>query len=402
MNTTAINIAADKLSEISAGVLANKSRASFSGDAFLQIINAMVANMQQGAMQTGTQSDSIISALLAGGKDDERSNELLANFAAMFNANPALLSADMFGALGGTSSQQDLFSSVSGSSGTSLFGSPLLSQTLAALTPSESQSAGISDPLLAGALGQSTFADAISALQGGNPMQNEAVGGLSLDGLPDIVASQFTKGSNEAIGLDTQLEYASTIAQAKKLLETQSGAQEMSADAQQNAAGAASSLPQVQTHKSIADYELNEGAPEIKDQIQKSLAANLAKGANEFTLKLKPDSLGEITVRLVEKDGGMTLRIITENAQTAKRINSELASLEAAVKPMNVEVHEAVTNSEASQTAGYSQQSFAQGQFTNEQGHPGHPNTGAQFQELVNVSESAQPSYNDGEIDTYV
>ena len=72
-------------------------------------------------------------------------------------------------------------------------------------------------------------------------------------------------------------------------------------------------------------------------------------GKREFTLKLKPESLGEITVKLIEKAGKMSLTISAASAQTARLINSDLSALREAVRPMQVEVHEAVTEAPQSE-----------------------------------------------------
>jgi len=81
----------------------------------------------------------------------------------------------------------------------------------------------------------------------------------------------------------------------------------------------------------------------IAEQIRTGLAQRLGEGKNEFTMKLRPEKLGEITVKLIEESGKMTLRIEAARSETARLINSDLTALKEAVGPMQVEVHEAVT-----------------------------------------------------------
>lgn len=82
--------------------------------------------------------------------------------------------------------------------------------------------------------------------------------------------------------------------------------------------------------------------PRLLEQLKTGLKEHLNLGENEFTMKLKPEALGEITVKLTEKAGKTTLTIVTASAQTAKLINADLSALREAVRPMQVEVREAI------------------------------------------------------------
>jgi len=103
-------------------------------------------------------------------------------------------------------------------------------------------------------------------------------------------------------------------------------------------------------------------------QISTGIAQRLREGRSEFVVKLRPEKLGAITVRLIEESGKMTLRIEAARAETAKLINSDLSSLREAVSPMQVEVHEAVTAApESSQAAFHQLGAGWQQQFANNQ-----------------------------------
>ena len=82
--------------------------------------------------------------------------------------------------------------------------------------------------------------------------------------------------------------------------------------------------------------------PGIPDQILLRLSGNLSAGKGEFVMKLIPEGLGEITVKLLAKEGRTTLRIITASAETARLINQDIQALQDALKPIRVEVREAV------------------------------------------------------------
>ncbi len=83
-------------------------------------------------------------------------------------------------------------------------------------------------------------------------------------------------------------------------------------------------------------------APALQDQIANGIKENLSLQKTEFTIKLNPESLGEITVKLIEDDGNKTLQIFAAGAKTAGLINDELNGLREALRPMQVEVKDTV------------------------------------------------------------
>lgn len=81
-------------------------------------------------------------------------------------------------------------------------------------------------------------------------------------------------------------------------------------------------------------------------QITEQLYSGLASGKSEFTIRLKPETLGEVTVKLTEKDGQMTLSLSAVNEKTVKLLNNQLDALREAVRPMQVEVKQAVVQTQ--------------------------------------------------------
>jgi len=79
------------------------------------------------------------------------------------------------------------------------------------------------------------------------------------------------------------------------------------------------------------------------DQVQAGLFKGLGSGKGEFVIRLFPEGLGELTVKLSESDGVSTLRIIAANSEAARLINGDLDALRLALAPMRVEVQDAVT-----------------------------------------------------------
>lgn len=84
--------------------------------------------------------------------------------------------------------------------------------------------------------------------------------------------------------------------------------------------------------------------PEIYTQVKSAIVENaqtLEVGNNEFTMVLNPESLGEVTVRLINEGGQSTLQIIAASETAAKLINEDLNILRDVFRPMQVEVRNA-------------------------------------------------------------
>ncbi len=72
------------------------------------------------------------------------------------------------------------------------------------------------------------------------------------------------------------------------------------------------------------------------EQVASGILNAYSDGKMEFTMKLKPEMLGELTVKMVMTDGKLTMDIITGNQQTAKLIESQIPELRASLKENNV------------------------------------------------------------------
>ena len=78
----------------------------------------------------------------------------------------------------------------------------------------------------------------------------------------------------------------------------------------------------------------------LSEQITDGVKANLNLEKTEFTVKLNPESLGELTLKIVEESGKMVLDITAASENTAKLLNSDLAVLRESVGSMNLEIRE--------------------------------------------------------------
>lgn len=129
--------------------------------------------------------------------------------------------------------------------------------------------------------------------------------------------------------------------------------------------------------RAFAELEMNKAKYGSADeQLYKGISDNLQKGRSEFTVKLRPEGLGEILVKLVSNEGGKAvLTMVASSEKTAELLNRDLASLQTSLNQHNVEIEnnsvkvdETVMNSqtafdqynERQQDEAYQQQHFRQ------------------------------------------
>jgi len=220
------------------------------------------------------------------------------------------------------------------------------------------------------ALTAAQFAALLNAQKAGTQNQTTAAvdpNALSqLAALKSVEAATATDDNAGGDLLSQQQSYSQSVAKAKELL-TKSAKdpdETESADKLQSSLSASKTATPFELRMQAAAK--TESIP-VAQQIETGLEKNLALGKNEFTIKLKPESLGEITVKLTEEAGKATLTITTASAATAKLLNSDLDALKAAVAPLNVRVNEAVTQTAASQQSGNQQFDMAGQQFAGQQ-----------------------------------
>ena len=92
--------------------------------------------------------------------------------------------------------------------------------------------------------------------------------------------------------------------------------------------------------RAYAELEMNKAKYGSADeQMYKGISENLEKGRSEFTVKLRPEGLGEILVKLVSDEGGKAiLSLVASSEKTAELLNRDLASLQTALNQHNVEI----------------------------------------------------------------
>ena len=109
---------------------------------------------------------------------------------------------------------------------------------------------------------------------------------------------------------------------------------------------------------------------ELADQVKAGIFENVSQGRNEFVVRIKPDGIGEITVKLSEGKDKITLSIVAADENTARLISNEVLALQNALRPLNAEVQE-ITTAAAVAASEQSTQYSAQNQMT-DQGRQSH------------------------------
>ena len=121
-------------------------------------------------------------------------------------------------------------------------------------------------------------------------------------------------------------------------------------------------LPKVQNLSNPLFDEFN-----ISEQITDGVKANLNLEKNEFTVKLNPESLGEVTIKLAEEGGKMVVNITAATESTAKLLNSDLTALRDSLGSLNLEIREVTVEAPESIEESIAQFNMTSQQFSDRQ-----------------------------------
>ncbi len=121
-------------------------------------------------------------------------------------------------------------------------------------------------------------------------------------------------------------------------------------------------LPKVQNLSNPLFDQFN-----ISEQITDGVKANLNLEKNEFTVKLNPESLGEVTIKLAEEGGKMVVNITAATESTAKLLNSDLTALRDSLGTLNLEIREVTVEAPESIEESIAQFNMTSQQFSDRQ-----------------------------------
>ena len=109
---------------------------------------------------------------------------------------------------------------------------------------------------------------------------------------------------------------------------------------------------------------------QISSQTYRALNESIIKGRKHFIIKLSPEGLGDITVKLIKSEDSVLVRMSASDEKTAQLLNRELDVLQNLLKPHNAEIETVTTYKES--TTDMQNSSFDQGFRSNQ--HDGQRN----------------------------
>lgn len=159
--------------------------------------------------------------------------------------------------------------------------------------------------------------------------------------------------------------------------------------------------------QAVGNQGVTDATP-LPDQLRAGIEQGLEKNLNQFTIRLKPEGLGEILVHLTSTGGKVSLSIGVSNLDTQKLLSSEMMHLKETLQPLNAEVQEIYHNSQG----GMDMMSYEQGFYQNQQkfaagtGHRhlagGRAAEEEEDAELVQLAESVGRRMDYGRLSAYI
>lgn len=145
----------------------------------------------------------------------------------------------------------------------------------------------------------------------------------------------------------------------------------------------------------LMDNQLNSSS--LLNQVKTGIEKGLKDELQQFTIKLKPDGMGEILVRMVSTGGKVAMSIGVSNIETQKLLNSEMLNLKEMLQPFNAEVREVYHNNSGGMDMMNYQQSFyeqQQGQMSGKSHHGGRSRFGESAETVAESDGIAEPVEN--------
>lgn len=223
-----------------------------------------------------------------------------------------------------------------------LLANAMAEQQAAIPVPADAQQAEVPAPQAA-APAETPMTDPAQAQQAPATQEAGTAYKLTADGVMVEAEVQQAPADNA----QAQVGFSQAVQEAKANLAGQAGTE---AEAEANAPKADADTqaqpldnPVAATRQTfsvqVPDAPAEEAPPApVSTQLAERLQQAVAKGEEEFTLKLRPEGLGEMEVRLSKTADGIMLNILTRNDEAQKMLAAEIDMLRDSLKPLRVEV----------------------------------------------------------------
>lgn len=157
------------------------------------------------------------------------------------------------------------------------------------------------------------------------------------------VSSGAAEQESETGLFDGQMKFRQAIAEVKRTVkdEPKPETQAVDVEALQQKVNASRAETLSSLRAQAQEIHTREG---MVNQVKNHILQNLSEGKDEFIVQLKPESLGEITIKMTAgEDGKISLSILTASTQTAKLLNESVEALKNSLRPLQAEVREITT-----------------------------------------------------------
>lgn len=222
------------------------------------------------------------------------------------------------------------------------------------------------------------------------------------NGLNATAISTTTADSSESTYLQAQSQFGQSIGQAQQILKevataTSLDSEELDIEDLQKKVDSGEFLPHlldVSQPEALAKSSGTDKMLDVQDifnQIKSASTYYTENGATDFTIKLRPEGLGEITVNLLEEGGKITMSLAASHANVQHLLSNELTNLRDIMRPYNVEVAQVVQSNEAQSMNMQQQlqQQFSQHNYSRQQNAPPFTYT-LNYDETAGSDESTQ------------
>lgn len=286
----------------------------------------------------GGGEESGLMAGLLGKRKENFSPDAMAMMAELLAGNTGLLPTDMMALLTGEGMAE---TAGAGGALTALAGQePAVLQQLLSGLETVSKSSQTGQELTGQPAAEGGFLEELNALA------VEQAGGSG---------GQESLSNQEGNLFDGQLEFRRSVAEARQALEEEPKpkAEALDIDALQQRVNAERPNMTAALREKTQTFQLRDS---VVNQVKENILKNLGDGDSEFTIRLKPESLGEITIKMVQSEGKISMSILTASTETAKLLNQSVEALKNALRPLQAEVREIIPRPEqadSSQQSGF-------------------------------------------------
>lgn len=158
----------------------------------------------------------------------------------------------------------------------------------------------------------------------------------------------------------------------------------------------------------VAEAEIPDEQSESREVLRQTVEQvydriRTANDRESFSIRLKPEGLGEVLVKLAKTGGGIVLDMAASSAKTAAMLNQQIAQLEQALAQYNPQVNTVTVEAGQNASGEFLQQEFSRQQYRGGEQQDGRQRrTASQTVEVQETAESVVRPADSSAINTYI